>query len=73
MQGEKAKEFLDFQHRRKVIGLCKAFLVLLEDLKTENGCMNDQYYSKLRKRVLDSGNDVIREMEEYTGKLDINF
>jgi hypothetical protein len=73
MEGEKAKEFLNFQHRRKVIGLCKAYLVLIEDIKNENGCIDDKQYTKIRKKVLDAGNDVVREMEEYTGKLNINF
>tara|TARA_B100001245_G_C22699343_1_gene340833 strand:+ start:413 stop:634 length:222 start_codon:yes stop_codon:yes gene_type:complete len=73
MQENKAKEFLRFQNKRKVIGLCKNFLVLLEDVKDGPNRLTDEQYQKLRKKILDSGNDVIREFDEYTDKLDISF
>ena len=73
MRENKAKEFLRFQNKRKVISLCKSFLVLLEDVKDEPDRLTDEYYQKLRKKVLDGGNDAIREFDEYTDKLDISF
>ena len=59
---DKGRDFIKFHHRRKTINLCKSFLVLLEDSKDE--VLTDKKYQKIRKRVLDSGNDAIRELEE---------
>ena len=43
-------------------------LFSLEDLNLE-----DEKYQKLRKRVLDYGNDAIREIEEDINKFDIHI
>ena len=40
------------------------FLILVEDIKDENQPISVAQYQKLRKRVLDYGNDSIREFEE---------
>jgi len=69
----KAKEFVKFQTRRKVINLCKNFLFLIEDIKTEKGVIDDETYQKVRKRVLDYGNDTVREMDENLENLKIDF
>ena len=66
----KAKEFLHFQQRRKITNLYKQFLFILEDLRDEHG-LSDQAYEKSRKRILDHGNDTIREMEENIDKFDV--
>ena len=61
----KKKDFIKFQNRRKTINLCKMFLVLVEDVKdNDNNSISEDQYQKLRKRVLDYGNDSIREFEE---------
>jgi hypothetical protein len=64
----KEKDYLKFQLRRKITGLFKNFFFLLEDLNLE-----DDKYQKLRKRVLDYGNDTIREIEEDINKFDIHI
>ena len=64
----KEKDYLKFQLRRKITGLFKNFFFLLEDLNLE-----DEKYQKLRKRVLDYGNDAIREIEEDINKFDIHI
>jgi len=64
----KEKDYLKFQLRRKITGLFKNFFFLLEDLNLE-----DEKYQKLRKRVLDYGNDTIREIEEDINKFDIHI
>ena len=51
------KEFLEFQINRKVKTLYKNFLFILEDLKDKDYDIDDETYQKLRKRVLDHGND----------------
>ena len=61
---DKKKDFIKFQNRRKTINLCKMFLVLVEDIKDDSGSVSESQYQKLRKRVLDYGNDSIREFEE---------
>ena len=64
-----ATDFVFFQIKRKIINLCKFFLFTLEDLRDEYD-IPDDVYDKMRKRVLDSGNDTVREMEENLEKFD---
>jgi hypothetical protein len=66
----KAKEFIFFHNRRKVINLYKQYLFMLEDLK-EDYDIPDEIYERNRKRVLDYGNDTIRELEENLEKFEI--
>ena len=60
---DKGSDFIRFHHRRKTINLCKSFLSLIEDLKNEP--ITEERYQKIRKRVLDGGNDSIREFDEH--------
>jgi predicted esterase YcpF (UPF0227 family) len=68
---DKGKDFIKFHHRRKTINLCKSFLLLLEDLKGE--AVTEEKYQKVRKRVLDGGNDSIREFDEHLESFNINI
>ena len=70
---EKEKEFLKFQVTRKVTNLYKNFLFILEDLQNEDYNISEESYKRSRKRVLDYGNDSIREIEEYLEKFDIRL
>ena len=70
---DNAKDFVQFQNQRKIIGLCKNFLFLIEDIKNEKGVLDEEAYQRVRKRVLDYGNDTIREMDENFKNLDIKF
>ena len=67
----KIKEFVLFQNRRKVINLYKNFLILLEDLKEDGYNISEEKYQRLRKKVLDSGNDAIRQFEEELNNIDL--
>ena len=67
----KMKEFVLFQNRRKVVNLYKNFLILLEDLKEDGYNISDDKYQRLRKRVLDAGNDAIRQFEEELNNIDL--
>lgn len=67
----KMKEFVLFQNRRKVINLYKNFLILLEDLKEDGYNISEDKYQRLRKKVLDSGNDAIRQFEEELNNIDL--
>jgi hypothetical protein len=67
----KMKEFVLFQNRRKVINLYKNFLILLEDLKEDGYNITEDKYQRLRKKVLDSGNDTIRQFEEELNNIDL--
>ena len=60
----KLKEYVLFKNRRQVVNLYKNFLILLEDLKEDGYNINDEKYQRLRKKILDSGNDSIRNFEE---------
>jgi hypothetical protein len=68
---DKACEFIKFHHKRKTINLCKSFLFFLEDLKGIP--LTEEKYQKIRKRVLDGGNDSIREFEEHLESFDIKI
>ncbi len=70
-QEDKGREFIKFHHRRKTINLCKSFLLLLEDMKNEP--VTEEKYQKVRKRVLDGGNDTIREFEEHLESFNIEI
>jgi hypothetical protein len=68
-----AKDFVTFQVTRKVTNLYKQFLFLLEDLQEQGYDIPDEVYQRMRKRILDHGNDTIREIEENLDKLDITL
>jgi hypothetical protein len=72
MEGEKAKDFLKFQVRRKVTNLYKNFLFILED-STDSQYNSKEVYQRNRKRTLDYGNDTIRELEEILDSLDVKL
>lgn len=68
MQSSKEKDYLTFQIRRKIINLYKNFFFILEDAK-----LTDEQYQKNRKRILDLGNDTIREIEDDINKFNVNL
>ena len=71
---EDCSEFVRFQITRKVTGLYKQFLFILEDVKDDNANkIDDKSYQRARKRILAFGNDTIREMEEDFSKLKITL
>ena len=71
--GQKHQDFLTFVARRKVTNLYKHFLFILEDLKGTNPEMGEEDFQRARKRVLDYGNDAIREIEENIEKFEIRL
>ena len=73
MKGEKEKEFLQFQVQRKVVSLYKSFLFILANLKAQGYDIDEDMYQRCRKRVLDQGNDTIREIEDYLNNFDIRL
>ncbi len=70
---DKLQEYISFQLSRKVTHLYKNFLFILEDLKAQGYDISDEDYQRARKRVLDHGNDTIREIEECLKELDIRL
>lgn len=69
----KEKDYIKFQLRRKITTLFKNFFFILEDLAKENKGISDEKYQQIRKRILDYGNDTIREMEEDIDKFEIHL
>lgn len=67
----KVKEYIFFQNRRKITNLYKNFLILLEDLREDSYNISDDKYQRLRKRILDAGNDAIRQFEEELNNIDL--
>jgi hypothetical protein len=65
---DNAQEFVRFQVHRKITNLYKQFLFILEDTKTNNDEISEEAFQKARKRVLDHGNDSIREIDEMLEK-----
>lgn len=68
----KEKEYLLFQTRRKITNLFKNFFFILEDINLDCKIPQNKY-QQLRKRVLDCGNDVIREIEEDINKFNVTL
>ena len=73
MEKDKVKDFLQFQVRRKITNLYKNFLFILEDLKENKYDISEESYQRHRKRVLDFGNDTIREIEENLDSFDFKL
>ena len=71
--GDKTKDFVNFQVRWKVTNLYKQFLFILEDLQGDGYNIPEEAYQKARKRVLDYGNDAVREIEENLKNFDIKL
>ena len=70
--GDKSKDFLRFQVNRKVTNLYKNFLFMVEDLYN-NREIDEETFQRIRKRILDYGNDTIREIEENLDNFDIEL
>jgi len=60
--------FFAFQTRRKITNLYKQFFFILEDLQVDGVKIPEETHKRIRKRILDMGNDCIRELEEYFEK-----
>jgi hypothetical protein len=59
---------------RRIVNLYKNYLVLLEDLLgPPYNSLDNENYKRIRKRVLDMGNDVLREIDEDFKKVDITL
>lgn len=63
MKLDKTKELLSFQVKRNVGKVYKVSLNILESLN-KKGIVNDEDFVKYRKKILDTGNDSIRELED---------
>lgn len=61
-------EYLKFQTNRQVKRLFKGFIVTIEDMKIR-GQITEEDYCLYRKRILDSGNECIREIEQDIDKV----
>jgi len=74
IDSNKFKEYALFHINRKIINLYKQFLFILEDLRDEKFPIEDpRIYQATRKRVLDLGNDAIREISEMMEQLEVNI
>ena len=60
--------FFAFQTRRKITNIYKQFFFILEDLQVDGVKIPEETHKRIRKRILDLGNDFIRELEEYFEK-----
>lgn len=67
------KDFIKFHTNRRIINLYKNFLGILEDLAQDNPDISPEKYQRLRKKVLDAGNDCYREIEEVLDKVEITL
>lgn len=61
-------ELLKFQIKRSITNLYKNYLHMAQDLVDQKYIDNDKY-QLIRKKTLDNGNDVIRELEELLDKV----
>ncbi len=70
-EGFDKKEYIKFHVRRKTTSLYKDLLFILEDLKEDQYNISDKVFSRMRKRVLDSGNEAIRELDTIIDQIKI--
>jgi hypothetical protein len=73
LNSDKLRELLQGQVRAKIVNLYKQCLIILEDYPQSNYNSSKEVYQKARKRILDCGNDTIREIEETLKNFDINL
>jgi hypothetical protein len=77
MDNSKAKGMMKFQVQRNITCLYKQYLMALEDfrddLRKEGVNISDETFQRIRKRVLDNGNDCIRELQTLADSFDIRF
>lgn len=74
MDSEPISQYLKFQLSRKITNLYKNYLVLLEDLQyPPYNSLKEEDYKRIRKKILDLGNNVLREMEEDLDKVNISL
>ncbi len=57
------EKFLLWQIRRSMINQAKDTLIVFEDLKQDN-VISEEYYSRLRSRILGQTNDKIRDLSD---------
>ena len=70
-EGFDKKEYIKFHVRRKTTSLYKDLLFILEDLKEDQYNISVKVFSRMRKRVLDSGNEAIRELDTIIDQIKI--
>ncbi len=70
---DKVTQYVHFQIQRKITNLYKNCLILFEDLKKPPYNLSEDDYKNIRKRILDYGNDALRETEEDFKKVSIKL
>lgn len=68
MENINKADFLKFQANKQIRHLFRNILYLIEDLRDKNE-LDPSNYDRLRKRILDHGNDCIRELEQDIDKI----
>lgn len=65
MDKDKQKQLYLFQIDRNYSSFYKNVLFMFEDLRDKDKITNDEY-QRLRKRILDLGNDSSRQLKDYS-------
>ena len=73
INNDKLREIIIYQHHRAITTLYKNFLTILEDIRNSRYTIDENTYNNLRKRILDSGNNTSRELEDLLLKLDFTL
>lgn len=68
----KEKDLISFQVSRRMTRMNVDFLIILEDL-VEDNVINQEFYSRLRKKCLDNLNYNVKEMETFVDKFEIKL
>ncbi len=69
---EHPESIILYQNRRQTTYLFKFLLVILEDLRDQN-LLSEEYFNQTRTRILDVGNQNIRDLEELIEKFEIRY
>ncbi len=71
-EGLNHNDFLNFQIARNMMNQAKDFLMILEDFKKDN-ILSEEYYARLRSKILGTTNDKIRDLKEAIDQFDIEL
>lgn len=70
-KSKEISEFFKFQTQRKITNLYKNLLIILEDIKNPPYNLKEEDFKRIRKKILDCGNDTAREIEQDFDKISI--
>jgi DNA-binding PadR family transcriptional regulator len=67
------EDYLKFHINKDIKNLFKSFLSIIEELEKQGYIFSESDRKIMRKKILDKGNDTIRELEEEIDKFNFSL